>query len=123
MDLAKENAEAVQRVLYGARTGVSLGASATTDGEEARALFLENVRIIFPGNQLTIKNKRHKPHVYLHPPIIEPHKLSQSNLSLSTGTTCHRWVQALSNYVTNAHHGSETVKGVKSPFPRYSNAS
>ena len=30
----------MQRVLYRARTGVKLGASATLDGEEALALFL-----------------------------------------------------------------------------------
>ena len=40
VDLPKENAGAVQRVLYRARTGVKLGASAAPDGEEARALFL-----------------------------------------------------------------------------------
>ena len=40
MDLPKENVNAVQRVLYRARTGVKLGASAAPDGEEARALFL-----------------------------------------------------------------------------------
>ena len=40
VDLPKENADAVQRVLYWARTGVKLGASAAPDGEEARALFL-----------------------------------------------------------------------------------
>ena len=38
--LPKENAEAVQRSLYRARTGVKLGATAAPDGEEARALFL-----------------------------------------------------------------------------------
>ena len=38
--LPKENAEAVQRLLYWARTGVKLGASAASDGEETRALFL-----------------------------------------------------------------------------------
>ena len=38
--LPKENAEAVQRFLYRARTGVKLGATAAPDGEEARALFL-----------------------------------------------------------------------------------
>ena len=38
--LPKENAEAVQRLLYRARTGVKLGATAAPDGEEARALFL-----------------------------------------------------------------------------------
>ena len=37
-DLPKDNAG--QRVLYRARTGVRLGASASPDGEEARALFL-----------------------------------------------------------------------------------
>ena len=36
----KENAEAVQRLLYRVRTGVKLGATAAPDGEEARALFL-----------------------------------------------------------------------------------
>ena len=40
VDLPKENVNAVQRVLYQARTGVKLGASAAPDGEEARALFL-----------------------------------------------------------------------------------
>ena len=40
VDLPKENVNAVQRVLYRARTGVKLGASAAPDGEEARALFL-----------------------------------------------------------------------------------
>ena len=40
VDLPKENADAVQRVLYRARTGVKLGACAAPDGEEARALFL-----------------------------------------------------------------------------------
>ena len=39
-DLPKDNAMAVQRVLYRARTSVGLGASASPDGEEARALFL-----------------------------------------------------------------------------------
>ena len=38
--LPKENAEAVQRLLYRARTGVKLGANAAPDGEEARALLL-----------------------------------------------------------------------------------
>ena len=38
--LPKENAEAVQRLLYRARTGMKLGATAAPDGEEARALFL-----------------------------------------------------------------------------------
>ena len=38
--LPKENAEAVQRLLYRARTGVKLGATAVPDAEEARALFL-----------------------------------------------------------------------------------
>ena len=38
--LPKENAEAMQRLLYQARTGVKLGSSAAPDGEEARALFL-----------------------------------------------------------------------------------
>ena len=38
--LPKENAEAVQQLLYRARTGVQLGATAAPDGEEARALFL-----------------------------------------------------------------------------------
>ena len=40
MDLPKENVDAVQRVLYRARTGVKLSALAAPDGEEARALFL-----------------------------------------------------------------------------------
>ena len=40
VDPPKENAEAVQWVLYRARTGVKLGALATPDGEEACALFL-----------------------------------------------------------------------------------
>ena len=40
VDLPKENVNAVQRVLYRARTGVKLVASAAPDGEEARALFL-----------------------------------------------------------------------------------
>ena len=39
-NLPKDNAVAVQRVLYRARNGVRLGASASPDGEEARALFL-----------------------------------------------------------------------------------
>ena len=39
-DLPKDNTTAVQRVLYRARTGVRLGSSPATDGEEARALFL-----------------------------------------------------------------------------------
>ena len=38
--LPKDNAVAVQRALYRARTGVMLGASASADGEEARAFFL-----------------------------------------------------------------------------------
>ena len=38
--LPKENAEAVQWLLYRARTGVNVGATATPDGEEARAVFL-----------------------------------------------------------------------------------
>ena len=36
--LPKEDAEAVQRLLYRTHTGVKLGASAAPDGEEARAL-------------------------------------------------------------------------------------
>ena len=40
VDLPKENADAVQRVLYRVRTGVKLGATGAPDGEEARALFL-----------------------------------------------------------------------------------
>ena len=40
VDLPKENADAVQRVLCRARTGVKLGATGAPDGEEARALFL-----------------------------------------------------------------------------------
>ena len=39
-DLPKDNGVAVQRVLYGARTRVRLGVSASPNGEEARALFL-----------------------------------------------------------------------------------
>ena len=39
-DFPKDNAAAVQRVLYRARTAVRLGALPSTDGEEARALFL-----------------------------------------------------------------------------------
>ena len=39
-NLPKKNTVPVQRVLYRARTGVSLGASASSDREEARALFL-----------------------------------------------------------------------------------
>ena len=39
-DLPKENADAVQRVLYRACTGVKLGATGAPDGEEACALFL-----------------------------------------------------------------------------------
>ena len=39
-DLPKDNTVAVQHDLYRARTGVTLGASASPDGEEARALFL-----------------------------------------------------------------------------------
>ena len=38
--LPKEKAEAVKRLLYQARTGVKLGATAAAVGEEARALFL-----------------------------------------------------------------------------------
>ena len=40
VDLPKEIADAVQRVLYRARTGMKLGATGAPDGEEARALFL-----------------------------------------------------------------------------------
>ena len=40
VDLPKENTDAVQRVLYRARTGVKMGATGAPDGEEARALFL-----------------------------------------------------------------------------------
>ena len=40
VDLPKENTDAVQRLLYPARTGVKLGATGAPDGEEARALFL-----------------------------------------------------------------------------------
>ena len=40
VDLPKENADAVQRVLYRARTGAKLGATGAPDGEEARALVL-----------------------------------------------------------------------------------
>ena len=39
VDLPKENVNAMQRVLYRARTGVKLRASAAPDREEARALF------------------------------------------------------------------------------------
>ena len=39
-DLPNDNAVAVQRVLYRARTGVRLGDTASPYGEEARALFL-----------------------------------------------------------------------------------
>ena len=39
-DLPKDNAVAVQRVLYRARSGHRLGASASPDGEEAQAFFL-----------------------------------------------------------------------------------
>ena len=39
-DLPKDNAMAVQRVLHWAHNGVTLGASASLDGEEAWALFL-----------------------------------------------------------------------------------
>ena len=39
---------AVQRVLNRARTGVRLGASASPDGEEARALLLAGEEIIRP---------------------------------------------------------------------------
>ena len=45
MDFRKENAEAVQRVCFWAFTGVNLGAVATPDGEEARALFLAREEI------------------------------------------------------------------------------
>ena len=38
--LPKENAEAVERLLYRARRGVKLGATAAPDGEEARVLYL-----------------------------------------------------------------------------------
>ena len=44
-DLSKDNAAAVQRVLYRAHTGVRLGASASPDGEEAGALFLTGEEI------------------------------------------------------------------------------
>ena len=40
VDPPKENTDAVQRVLYRARTGVKLGATGAPDEEEARALFL-----------------------------------------------------------------------------------
>ena len=40
VDLPKENADAVQRVLYRARTGVKLGVPVALDGEEVCALFL-----------------------------------------------------------------------------------
>ena len=39
-DLPKDKAVAVQRMLYRARTAGRSGASASPDGEEARALFL-----------------------------------------------------------------------------------
>ena len=45
VDLLKETADAVQRVLYQTRTGVKLSASATPDLEEARALFLVRKKI------------------------------------------------------------------------------
>ena len=38
--LHRDNAVAVQRVVFRARTGVTLGASNSPDGEEARVLFL-----------------------------------------------------------------------------------
>ena len=40
VDLPKENADALQRVLYRVRTGVKLCATAAPESEEARALFL-----------------------------------------------------------------------------------
>ena len=40
VDLPKENAGAVQRVLHQPRMGVKFGATGALDGEEARALFL-----------------------------------------------------------------------------------
>ena len=40
VDLLKEKANAVQRVLYRARTDVKLGVTGAPDGEQARALFL-----------------------------------------------------------------------------------
>ena len=39
-ELPKDTATAVQRQLYQARTGVKLGATASPDSEESRALFL-----------------------------------------------------------------------------------
>ena len=38
--LPKENAQAVQRLLYRARTGAKLGASTAPDAEEVGAIFL-----------------------------------------------------------------------------------
>ena len=48
--LPKENAEAVQRLLYRAHTGAKLGATTAPDGEEARALFraCEEMGPLFP---------------------------------------------------------------------------
>ena len=43
--LPKENAEAVQWLLYRAHTGVKLGASAAPDAEQARALFFACVEM------------------------------------------------------------------------------
>ena len=40
VDLPKENADTVQRVLYRARTGLKSGATGAPNEEESRALFL-----------------------------------------------------------------------------------
>ena len=46
LDLPKENADAMQRVLYRSRTGVKLGATGAPDEEEARALFLASEELV-----------------------------------------------------------------------------
>ena len=62
-DLPKDNAVAMQRALYRARTGVRLGASGSPDGEEARALFLtwENSGHYWPTPRRTMSGKRWLP--------------------------------------------------------------
>ena len=62
-DLPKDNAVAVQHVLYRARNGLRLGAWASLDGEEARALFLtwEDSGHYWPTPRRTMSGKQWLP--------------------------------------------------------------
>ena len=64
-DLPKDSTVAVQHVLYLARTGVRFGASASPDGEEARALFFSshgrNSGCYWPTPRRMVSGKRWLP--------------------------------------------------------------